>query len=285
MKNLKVALVSLCLLLLVPFAVWRSRVAAQNRGPMIGVIEDQTPSHAASREQSCLEVAALSESAVDHAGGHPNARLSVWALGDASRAAEPVALTPQDTIPMRTMLSMGKDALHKQQRAYLVAIYDNCVHAPSPQYSAVYLAIERMLESLRVQGCMKGVECAIWVDSDGEENALLPLEQRLEGISPKRTDAVAPLDNTGISVHFCGLAETSVDPAKLTTSGDRRAIFRTHRAPDHVADVWRSIFNDPAGVSFAPFCPQPANRTDYIEPVEASKRAFTSSGTSRADPK
>jgi hypothetical protein len=263
--SLKVVVSVTIILLFVAFVTWRERVGAQVRMPTTGIVVDATSSHEADRMQGCLDVLGLSERVVAEAVDHPGTQLVALSLGDSSTGGVPVMLSQHEAIPARIALSEGEDIVRKRRHTYLVDLYNNCMHAPAPEYSAIYLSIERMLETLRTHGCKPGVGCALWVDTDGDENVQMALQKRLRGEPPSHEAAVAPLDNIGIEVHFCGLAETSTGGANRGTKNSARSIFRTHRDPRHVAEVWRSIFTDPTTVFFTPFCAQPANRRDYVQ--------------------
>jgi hypothetical protein len=265
-------LVVVCVGLFAAFVAWRSHVSATTKPRTDGLVVDLTTSHSADRTKACLAVPGISETVLAQAGSRPGARLIVLALGDSASAGEPVPLSRDDALPARIALSTGEDVLRRQQAAYLAALYGNCLRAPHPEYSAIYLGVERALESLRSRGCNTGVGCALWVATDGEENAQLALKQRLDGLSTTQSGPIAPLDNAGIDVHFCGLAEISVDSEKRSTSRGRRAAFRGRNA-GRVAQVWRSIFTAPNSVYFAPFCPQPTKPEDYMRgSVESANR-------------
>jgi hypothetical protein len=260
----KVVAAVTAILLFAAFVTWRQHVGAHVKIPTTGIIVDATSSHDADRSRACLSMLGLSESVVADTVEHPGIQLLVLALGDSSTGGEPVMLSQGDAIPARIALSEGEDTIRQKRYGYLAALYNNCMHAPSPEYSAIYLGVERMLEALRAHGCKSGVGCTLWVDTDGDENVQPALEKRLSGNTPDHSGAIALLDNNGIEVRFCGLAESSISTSKRSTSNNRRSIFRTHRDPRHVAEVWRSIFTDPTAVSFAPFCAQPENPSDYL---------------------
>ncbi len=264
-SSVKITLGCVSVCLFGGFIAWRTHVAAQAKVPVYGIVADLTSSHTLDRSHACLAVAGLAESVVEESSAHVGAQLNVLALGDSTHAGEPVLLSAKDAIPVRMTLSIGEDALRKQRRSYTQDIYDRCLQAPAPEYSAVYLGVERMLEDLRSHGCGQVSRCVMYVDTDGDDNVERGLKERLQGASGHHGKPIALLDDQGIEVHFCGLAEANVDSSKRGNSTSLRKAFLTHQPPDHVQHVWRTLFLDPSAVSFTPFCPQPSQPRDYLQ--------------------
>jgi hypothetical protein len=272
-KVLKVVIVVVAVLGFASFVVWRTQVAAKIKLPLYGIVADITSSHSGSRESACLTVAGIAERLVQQSTDTPGSLMEVLALGDSSRGGEPLKLSSQEQMPARTALSTGKAAIVRQQHAYVVKIYENCVKATAPEYSAIHLGIERMLEYARSKKCGSDSRCVVYVDTDGNENVEPSLKAKLQGLPLSRHESVVLLDNSGVDVRFCGLAERTVDVAERKGLGGRREAFRSHKNPTHMEDVWRSFFTHPDQVSFEPYCSEATNPNDYLKhQVELSHR-------------
>ncbi len=263
-KTLKAVVGVGSLLVFFSFALWRMNVAANAKQPLYGIVADISSSHNVDRAHACLTVAGLSEKLMQESAGNPGARMEVLALGDSSRGGEPLLLTAQELIPVRTTLSTGKAAILRQQQSYVNGIYNNCVKAPSPEYSAISLGIERVLEYTRSKQCGSNTLCTVYVDTDGNENVATALTARLKGKLSSSFGQPPILDNTGVDVRFCGMAVRTVDPTTREGSAGRRQAFRSHQDPARMEAVWRSAFTHPEQVSFEPFCAQPKSPNDYL---------------------
>ena len=98
-NSIKTALACSSICVFGGFVAWRTHVSAQVKPPVYGIVADLTSSHELDRSHACLSsrwpYRDRSRSGVRTAG----AQLSVLALGDSSRAGEPVALSEQSEIP------------------------------------------------------------------------------------------------------------------------------------------------------------------------------------------
>jgi hypothetical protein len=105
-------------------------------------------------------------------------------------------------------------------------------------------------------GCKPGVGCGVLFQTDGDENVEIGIRRALAG-SRAPTELPAPIDNTGIAVTFCGLAETTGQSDVGRTDRFRRN--HSARSVDRVMEVLRHFFTAPDLVTFEPVCPKARN--------------------------
>ena len=94
--------------------------------------------------------------------------------------------------------------------------------------------------------------------TDLEENGDRVIEATINGKRNARKSLPEPLDNSRISVIFCGLAETAGRLIGPSGREIRKAVPRDPRRDERLQAVWRSLFASSELVSFEPYCPQPA---------------------------
>lgn len=174
------------------------------------------------------------------------------ATGDRRSNDEPIELARVSHV-RRTSVKDGRDSAERRDAALISELVNRCEEAGNTDRSPIYLAIRRALEELRALGCREENHCVLYVQSDLEENAEPGLRKALLG--GKAISLPSKLDNQGIRVRICGLAETLGPVDGNRRSPGRRKVRGAKRA-DLVVEVWRSLFTSSELVSFEPLCPR-----------------------------
>jgi hypothetical protein len=109
------------------------------------------------------------------------------------------------------------------------------------------------VEQLRGKGCDEKAECAVFVRSDLQENVEPQIKAALGGAVV--TKLPAPIDNRGVRISICGIAETR---GRIDEGNGRSRQFTRNRDAerfDLIRQVWGRMFAEPRLVTFSSFCP------------------------------
>lgn len=224
------------------FIAWRLYATASRRPGTVLVLLDASGSQ---RGDSCNDAAGMAAEALAEAEFIVE-RVILMGSGDEGRANEPEFLADIE-VPQGERTTQL--ALNVAQRRTLVGerLRDACLKSGRRLQSPMTLAVARAIEQLRAVGCLPTGRCALLVRTDGQVNGDVPFERAL---ATGETQEIAPLDNSGISVHLCGFGDTvgKVGKNVITPPRDRAAAERLRLA-------WASLFREPMA-SWAPFCPR-----------------------------
>lgn len=189
MKDISVVILSvLGLLLLGAFVGWRVHVAAHTLTTVEGLVYDQFSSHMGPKDHACGELAGLTAALLARPT-RPETKLTIMEFGNSRTGGEPVLLTVSDAVPARRNVASGVGRLKKDRAIYLGSIHRACMDAPSPEYSAIYSTVGRMIEHVRISNYGTAAACAFWVSTDGLENVLVPLRDQLAA-APNKTSRI-----------------------------------------------------------------------------------------------
>jgi hypothetical protein len=234
------------------FVGWRVHVLANYSAPQIDIICDPSFSHPG----RCESLVRLAEQAVRADGISRDSTLTVMVLGDTATANEPWQLG-RYSIPVTRKVLEGKTSNQQRLEELLGDIRNKCRAIQRTNISPIFLGVKQAVTDLRVHGCKESSHCRVFVDSDLEENVETSIREALDRPSKTKLALPALLDNRGIEISFCGLAVTSGRSATLTGREARRVLPRDPGRDDRLREVWRSLFTNPDGVSFEPYCPKP----------------------------
>jgi hypothetical protein len=256
MKNfVPVAVVVVVVVALAGVAIYRAKQpSAKETASHAVIIRDRSDSATA----GCAAIGGLAREYLQ--AGHADRFSSIIALatGDARSNDEPVEFARLTGVRKASVKDIHK-ARDRREDALVEELVRRCEEQGNTDRSPIYLALRRGLEELVVLGCHEGTNCAVYLQSDMAENGESGLRKALLGIK----DAVlpSPIDNRGIRVHVCGIAETSgpID-GKGKVVSERKA--RGAKRADVTPNVWRRIFTAPNLVTFEPHCPKAEPNTD-----------------------
>ena len=236
----------------VGFVGWRVDVLKNRETPHFGLVEDPSLSH----PEGCESLLGLAEKALSTHGISPaGSTLSVLVIGDETTANEPWQLGMY-SIPTTRKVLEGRTANSRRRQDVLHDILTKCQAIRRTTVSPIFLGVKQAVADLRAQGCKETSHCQLLVNSDLEENVETSIKKSLNGTTGEKP--IVPLiENRGIDVTFCGLAITTGRLVDSSSRGFRKAPPRTPAREDRLREIWRSLFTDPAVVSFEPYCPEP----------------------------
>jgi hypothetical protein len=248
----------------VSFIVWRVHAMKYNPVNDFELVYDPSISFTG----GCQSLVGSAEAALRNPGLSAGSTLTVLALGDRATADEPRRLATYSIPTVRKVIE-GRQANVESQENLLRSLWTRCRSVHPTTVSPIFLGVQQAIVELRADGCKEGLHCELWVSTDLEENGVHAIKERIHRGREVGGSLPAPLDNSGITVTFCGFAQTSghlVGPSGHEI-GD--AATRDPRRDDRLQTVWRSLFSRPKLVSFEPYCPAPSNLQVLETPVTA----------------
>jgi hypothetical protein len=235
------------------FVGWRMHVIRRRIVAHVSIVHDRSASH-----PGCTGVQGIAERALrDDAS--PGSLLTVLATGDESTANEPLRVGQYANPKTRKVADGGgADARRKQEVAQ--SVKRACEELAVAMVSPIFQSAKQAIEGMRQEGCGGDSRCMLWVDTDGEENAVPAIRRALQHPERAPQDLPAPLANEGIAVTFCGLALTEGRIKDPSGREVRRAARRSPAYDDNLRRTWVRLFAKPELVSFEPYCPAPSTQ-------------------------
>lgn len=248
MKIVALILVFACV---ASFVAWRVSAVTHQRVDHYGVVHDSSDSFTG----KCLAVVASAEQVNAQPNLSPASTFSVVTLGDESTANEPRLLATY-SIPRTRQVIEGLHADARHQQAMYKDLWNKCILVQPVSVSPIFLAVKQSVAFLQAKGCAQNSHCLLSVHSDLEENVERAIRERIRtgraaGVLP------APIDNRGITVSFCGLAETAGLRGDASGHQTRKTAPRDPDREDRIRQTWRSLFTSPENVTFSPYCSVP----------------------------
>jgi hypothetical protein len=233
------------------FIGWRVHAIHTQIASHFAVVGDASLSYTG----GCASVVGLAEEGLRSARLSQGSSITVLMTGDANSANEPRELA-RYRVPISRKVIEDRHADERRQSEILHDIAARC-HAVSPaSISPVFMAVKEAIAGLRAQGCRSGSHCELRVASDLEENVEPEFKAALDSRQGTKRSFGNQLDNDGIEVVFCGLATTGGGPKDASRRKvNSRRIRRDSRRQDRLQQLWSSVFKNPEGVRFEPFCP------------------------------
>jgi hypothetical protein len=233
------------------FVGWRVSAVTHQKVDHYGVVHDSSESFTG----GCLAVVAEAEKVNSQPNSSAASTFSVVTLGDDSTASEPRLLATYSIPRTRQVIEgLHADARHRQEMYR--NIWNKCISVKPVSVSPIFLAVKQSVAFLHAKGCAEQSHCVLNVHSDLQENVERTIRERIQtghssGLLP------APIDNRGITVSFCGLAETA--GLRKGTSGHqvRQTGLRDSEREDRIRQTWRLLFTNPENVTFSPYCSAP----------------------------
>lgn len=238
------------------FVAWRVHSVKTQNTPHFAIVEDRSISH----PDGCNSLLGLAEQVFRTEGVTANSTLTVLVVGDESTANEPWQLG-RYSIPRTRKVLEGRAADRRRQSEILRDIKNKCQAIRRTKVSPIFLGTKQAIADLRAQGCRENSRCALFVDSDLEENVEPSIKKSLDNRSGRTLELPTPINNQGFDTTFCGLAVTTdhlVDPSGRETR--KAPPLRDSGREDRLRHVWLTLFTRPDAVQFQPYCPQkPSN--------------------------
>lgn len=172
--------------------------------------------------------------------------------GDQTTANEPRTLG-SFPVPVAEKALEGRQKTVAEQEKILQAVKTKCEQTKPAQKSAIFLGFKAGIEQLRGQGCEIKGKCRILSRTDLQENAEPQIRAALGGDVKAMQKLPAPLDNRGIKIDICGIAETR---GTVTEKNKTKQLTQNRYAQqaDQIREVWRKLFTEPQTVNFSAFC-------------------------------
>ena len=221
--------------------VWWRVYAVQNQAPpaYTAIVRDVSASDTA----GCSSVGAAAIRAGQRPGVTRGSKVALITTGDQENGYEG-RLAGTFDVPFSTRVMEGRKAVERQQVRLGASIQHACEAAPKAEQSPIFAAVKTGIEHLRANGCGKVSLCSLIVITDGEENVDRTLRAALNGSKSSLEKLRGTVDNAGIAVRFCGLAQTRM----------ARTTQHTARSSKRISDVWIALFSTPGLVETEPYC-------------------------------
>ncbi|MFL6214537.1 MAG: hypothetical protein ACJ74J_11675 [Blastocatellia bacterium] len=229
--------------------LWRAHVAGKSKSAYFVIVRDLSDSVLS----GCDCTAALVKRAFadPHAGN--GSTVTVTGTGDASSAGEP-KLVMSVPVPATRNALEDRDAAGKLREKVIGDIKAECEKLKQTKVSPIFIAIKRAVEHLRASGCGKETGCTVYVQSDLEETGDSQIKAALNRTGTDKPPLPEPINNDGIRIIFCGIAETSGEAT--SSDGRKRALTPVHnpQRADRIRAVWSALFTNPERLTFEPYC-------------------------------
>jgi len=238
----RILLCSLCLSLVAGFVWWRLYAITHGEMPaQAAMVFDSSKSGAV----GCPQAGAIAVRLTSMPHFSRKSRLALILLGDRSNGFAG-RLAGVFDIPVSTRVMEGKGAHLRQQQQLADSVQRACESAPKAERSPILSAVKSAFDHLRSAGCGAATHCTLFLVTDGEENVNPDLRAALAGSKAALKKATGRVDNNGISVSICGLAQTR--------SASLGRVTRSFAPEDRLRTVWTAIFTAPDFVNTAPYC-------------------------------
>ncbi|CAN5296236.1 hypothetical protein BH20ACI2_BH20ACI2_02130 [soil metagenome] len=201
---------------------------------------------------NCASVAVISLQVFKLPQMQPGSTLTISSTGDESTANEPRKIGTYP-VPVSNKAFEGVKQAKQRQEDVLAEIKNSCEQMPSAKASAIFLGLKNGIELLKSKGCNDKANCTAFVRSDLQENVEPQIKAAISG--GKVTKLPAPIDNRGIHVAICGIAETKGLVKELNGKARQLTQNRNAESSDLIRQVWRALFAEPQLVTFSSFCP------------------------------
>jgi hypothetical protein len=248
------------------FVAWRVRALRNNETPHFEIVEDTSASHS----NGCESLLGLAEQALQSDGVAPGSTLTILVLGDQSTANEPWRMGTYPMPAIRKVLE-GRSEISRRRVEILAELQNKCRLLRRTTISPIFLGVKQAVADLRAHGCNVSAHCRLFVDSDLEENVETSIEKRLNTGDSRKGILLAPLNNAGIEIVFCGFAVTHGRIHNSNGKETRKVVPRDSQRMDRVPEIWRSLFTQQAAVRFEPYCPKRSEFGAYISSRTSTK--------------
>jgi len=252
MKHPFVILISACIAS-VSFVGWRMRAMRNHTVNHFELVQDPSRSFTG----GCTSIVGAAGAVLRDPDASADSTLTVLALGDRSTANEPRRLATY-IIPTARQVIEGRRAAVERKERILQDLRVRCESVRPTLVSPVYLGVKQAVADLRAEGCREGAHCGLWVSTDLEENVVRTIEDRINRTGDQRDPLPARLDNSGVTVTFCGFAQTAGRLVGPFGREIRSVVARDPHRDDRLQAAWQSLFARPELVRFQPYCPEPS---------------------------
>jgi hypothetical protein len=231
------------------FGYWRYSVAVQPHGvAQFAFIQDPSDSI----QSDCGRVVGFAERALAMPDTKEGSTITLFALGNPATANE-AQLLGEFRVPVVRRVIEGQRAAARDRQALLSGVRNRCAGVQQTRVSPVFQALKRGVEHLHGVGAPDDSR-HLFIQTDGEETENAQIRKALNGQRGAMRNLPPPIQNAGVRVTFCGLAET----VGMTLGSDNKVRQKSRqRDParaDRLREVWGKLFTNPELVAFEPYC-------------------------------
>jgi hypothetical protein len=231
------------------FGYWRYRAAGQSQAAArFGFIRD--PSDSVPKD--CGRIVSLTERVLAMPETGEGSTIALFVLGDKATANEP-QLLGEFQVPVIRRVIEGQRAAEREKQELLAAVRERCGAAEELQVSPIFQAIKRSIEHLKTVGTA-GDSRYLFIQTDGEETENPQIKKALNQAVGTESKLPPPIQNKGLHVTFCGMAETVGEVVGSDKNVRRKSKQRDPGRADRLQEVWAKLFTNPELVSFEPYC-------------------------------
>lgn len=222
----------------------------------IEVIHSQPPvqilaamDHSSSVAGNCSGLEQETRSAIAQQGIRNGSMFTILLMGSSTQDAEPrVIFSHPIPVPSSNIYGRNPVAFEKRHSEFLAKVRSACESTGRAQDSPIFRMFQRAVDQLR-RTCSPTAMCYLFAKTDLEETSDPLLTQVLARAAKDPSVSLPPtlarsIDNSGISVEICGVAEKTA----------RRGGVRSSASPEALGRLWKAIFTHPELVSMHPFC-------------------------------
>jgi hypothetical protein len=146
----------------------------------------------------------------------------------------------------------GQRAANREREALLTKVRHGCESLGETKVSPVFQAVKRGVEHMKSVGNTID-QRYLFVQTDGEETVNPGIQSALNSRAAKQSFA-GTINNVGVNVTFCGIAETIGEAPPQKGKPRQRSKMRDQGRSDRLREVWTKVFTNPELVTFEPYC-------------------------------
>lgn len=231
------------------FGYWRYATAVQPHGvAQFAFIQDPSDSI----QTDCRRVAGLAERALTMPDTKEGSTITLFALGSPATANE-AQMLGEFQVPVIRRVIEGQRAAARDREALLSGLRDRCAEVQQTRISPVFQALKRGVEYLHGVGTSDDTRY-LFIQTDGEETENAQIKKALNGQRGAMRNLPPPIQNAGVRVTFCGMAETVGTVVGSDNKVQRKSRQRDSSRADRLREVWGRVFTHPEMVTFEPYC-------------------------------
>jgi hypothetical protein len=240
--RLRFVAIFLVVCLTIAFVGWRVVVTSHLSPPQVALVRDTSGSDAV----GCKAVRALSVRAAKLPDIGQGSKLTLFTTGD-GRTAYEARLVHAFDLPFSKRVMEDQRLVLRRQQELGDLVEAACAGLRKTGVSPILSAVKGAVVHLKASGCGQNLRCAVFVETDGEETVNEQLRSALRGSTAALQRMRGTINNEGVTVAFCGFAQSRVVARESTAASTRTPVERLQL-------VWKSIFTDQMSVSMAPYC-------------------------------
>lgn len=231
------------------FGYWRYKVAGHARAvAQFVIIKD----HSDSIQNDCGRVVGLTERALAMPDAGKGSTIALFASGDRATSNEP-RLLGELRVPAIRRVIEGQRAAAREKDELLANVKSWCGEVAEARVSPIFQAIKRGVQHLQGVGATGDLRY-VFIQTDGEETENPQITKALNYVPGTKSALPPPIQNEGVRVTFCGMAETVGEALDNKGKVQRKSKKRDWRRADRLQEVWSGVFTNPELVSFEPYC-------------------------------